>query len=190
MKFSIKKATCVLLCSALVTCFSVTFAADANNTSSASSNATNLSTGFYGSFSTLLVVNSLYAGYQFTPHLGVQAGVMGIWDGFAPFQIDTATIYSVDARGVLPLGMHAEFFGKLGVGMINAQVKTYFPGLFSGTQTAESIGPTYGLGFGYCFTPSWAATIQLDGIYTTGSHILKSGFKQAPTIGVTYHFNA
>ena len=137
-----------------------------------------------------MVVNSLYAGYQLTPYFGVQAGVMGIWDGFAPFQIDTATIYSVDARGVLPLGMHAELFGKLGVGIINAQVQTSFPGLFSGTQTAESFGPTYGLGFGYCFTPSWTATIQLDGIYTTGSQILRSGFKQAPTIGVMYHFNA
>lgn len=147
---------------------------------------TNRVTGFFVSLNTLPVfVYGVDAGYQFTPNVGLQAGVQTLWamSGFAG--LDSATIYDVAVRGILPVGAKAEFFGKLGVGVITGTSETY---ILNSKQTTESVGATYGLGFGYCFTPRWMLAIQATGIYSTGSQLISSGFKAIPTISVTYHF--
>lgn len=143
-------------------------------------------TGFFVSLNTLPVfVYGVDVGYQFTPTIGLQAGAQTLWalSGFAG--VDSATIYDVAARGILPIDSKAEFFGKLGVGMVNGTSNTY---ILNSKQTTDSVGVTYGLGFGYCFTPRWMLAVQATGIYSTGSQLIRSGFKTIPTINVTYHF--
>ncbi|GEM_PF-6276414 len=134
------------------------------------------------------VAGSMNFGYQFNRNFGLQAGVLGIWESTLGLDFDTATIYDVAMRGVLPLGNRGEMFGKLGVGVINGQVQVSLPVFGTIKQTGESVGPTFGLGFGFYFTPHWVGTLEYSGIYSVGSKTLKDGVKGVPMIGVAYHF--
>lgn len=184
MKRKILKFFCCVAAAGLLT--GVAYA----QSSESSFPAENNTTGTFASFSTLLIINGVELGYQFTPTWGVEGDVFSMWGTELGFDIDTATIYSVAMRGVLPLGKQFELFGKLGVGVINAQVKIY--NIFNNTvlynKTSEAMGPTLGVGLGYCFTSHWMLTAQYNGIYTSGTSILRSGFKGMPTVGITYHF--
>lgn len=186
IKKIIKLSSCVVLSAFLTNTYAQSAATH--------SNTTNNSTGFFVSLNALpIFAGGVDLGYLFTQHFGVQAGVFGFWSTSTGFDLENATIYDIAMRGVLPVGDHAEFFGKLGVGVISATENLYnpfVPNQILATWTAQSFGPTYALGFGYCFTKHWMASIQGTGIYSTGSQLIRSGFKIIPTVGVTYTFNS
>lgn len=152
------------------------------------------SKGFFASLNILpIFAGGVDFGYLFAKNFGVQAGVFGLWGSATGFDLENAAIYDVAVRGILPVGDRAEFFGKLGVGVISATDNLYnpfVPNQILASWTAQSFGPTYAFGFGYCFTKQWMASIQGSGIYSTGSQLIRSGFKTIPTIGITYIFNA
>ncbi len=152
-------------------------------------NPANSAAGYFISVATFpIYAGSINVGYHFTRNLGIQAGVLGIWQSALGLDVDTAAIYDVAMRVALPLGDHGELFGKLGVGLINGQVQVALPLFGTIKQSGQSIGPTFGLGLGYYFTRHWAGTIEYSGIYSLGSRVLKDGVKGVPMIGVAYHF--
>lgn len=149
---------------------------------------TNLSTGVFASLNTFPIGLSGTLGYQFTPHFGLQADALGAISGGAGFDFDNVSIYDIAIRGVMPLATRAELFAQLGVGVVSASETFNLPSVPQFTINAQSVGPTYGLGFGYCFTKHWMLSILGFGIYSTDSQVIKSGFKTIPMIGLTYHF--
>lgn len=182
------KSCLTIACGTLFSLFLINTYAQTDVYSSADSPA-NSAAGYFLSVNTLPpFAAGMNAGYQFTRNLGVQAGVIGIWETNFGLDVDTATIYDVAMRGVVPIGDHGEFFSKLGVGMIDGQVKVSLPLFGTVKQNGQSMGPTFGVGFGYYFTRRWAGTVEYTGIYSVGSKVLKNGVKGLPMIGVAYHF--
>ena len=142
--------------------------------------------GFYMSLNTIPPVTAgLYAGYMMTTYWGVEAGVDAVW-GFDLFCEGSGEIYHLDVKGVLPLGSRAELFGKLGVGVIHAEEND---DLLENTESSTGVGATFGLGFGYDFTPTWVATAELNGIAHQKSPVLNGTFSFIPTIGITHYFS-
>lgn len=154
-----------------------------------SQDAVEYSSGYFISANMLPpYAGEINGGYMFSRNIGLQLGLIGIWQTVLGFDVDAATIYDIALRGAMPLGDTGEVFGKLGVGVINGQVKVTMPLLGTIKQTGESVGPTFAVGLGYYFTRHLAGTIEYTGIYSTGSSVLRNGVKGLPMIGVTYHF--
>lgn len=177
-----------LFCS-IVAMFLSNTDAQSTDTVSNADNPVNSAAGYFLSVSAFpIYAGSINIGYHFTRNLGIQAGVLSIWETALGLDVDTATIYDVAMRGAVPLGDHGEIFGKLGVGIIDGQVQVSLPLFGTIKQSGSSIGPTFGLGLGYYFTRHWTGTLEYSGIYSVGSQVLKNGVKGVPMIGVTYHF--
>jgi hypothetical protein len=184
----IMKSCLKVICGALFSLFLIDTCAQADTDIGAESPA-NSAAGYFISVNTLPpFAAGMNAGYQFTRNLGVQAGVIGIWESDFGLEVDTAAIYDIALRGVVPIGNHGEFFSKLGVGIIDGQVNVSAPLIGTIKQNGQSMGPTFGVGFGYYFTRRWVGTVEYTGIYSVGSSVLKDGIKGLPMIGVTYHF--
>lgn len=185
MKHAIKIVCCLFFSSYLINSYAATEDAAPLN----SEDAAAYSSGYFISANMLPpFAGEINGGYQFNRNLGLQLGVIGIWQTSFGLDFDTATIYDIAMRGAMPLGSSAEVFGKLGVGVINGKVKVAVPLLGTIKQTGESVGPTFALGLGYYFTRHLTGNIEYTGIYSTGSSVLQNGVKGLPMIGITYHF--
>lgn len=150
----------------------------------------NTTTGMFASLGGIPpVIGQVVIGYQFTPNWGVQLGAEGIWGTISGFDLDTVGIYDAAIRGILPLGTRFQLYGKIGLGIIHGE--QVFTNPFTGnvyTDISESVGPTFALGLGFCFSPHWMLSIEGNGIYSTGSSLLRDGFKTLPLITITYNF--
>jgi hypothetical protein len=189
MQSMIKKCLRIVGCLFSLSYLIASYAGDQNNVPISSEDAAEYSSGYFISAGMLPpIAGEINGGYLFNRNLGLQLGLVSLWDSSFGWDFDTATIYDIAMRGSVPLGSKGEFFGKLGVGVINGEVKVSMPWIGTIKQTGESVGPTFALGLGYYFTRHLAGTIEYTGIYSTGSTLLRNGVKAVPLIGVTYHF--